>query len=211
MLNYFFGCSYTSKNAKNDSKIKKTTFSAPRLVKYKTVSKNWVEKSLAPFDTRTWLQYDKDGEYATNLHCKVCTQFRKYIEGIQYFKDDWITGSNNYCSSNAIDQAEGVPHKEAMKHYCKSIGKTHVEKRDCNQQSIESGLGRMNEKDIMLKRKKLEAAYFIAKEELPLTKFERILALEELHNVEIGSAYHNNNMCGEFIDYNTDNLALKVL
>ena len=53
--------------------------------------------------------------------------------------------------------------------------------------------------------------YFIAKEELPLTKFERILALEELHNVEIGSAYHNNNMCGEFIDYNTDNLALKVL
>ena len=210
MLNYFFGCSYTSKNAKNDSKIKKTTFSAPRLVKYKTVSKNWVEKSLAPFDTRTWLQYDKDGEYATNLHCKVCTQFRKYIEGIQYFKDDWITGSNNYCSSNAIDQAEGVPHKEAMKHYCKSIGKTHVEKRDCNQQSIESGLVRMNEKDAMLTCKKIETANFIAKEQLPLTKFERTLRLEELHNVELGNAYRNNNMCGVFIDYIANDLALKV-
>ena len=69
----------------------------------------------------------------------------------------------------------------------------------------------MNEKDVILTRKKFETAYFIAKEELPLTKFERILALEELHNVEIGSGYHNNNMCGKFIDYNTDNLALKVL
>ena len=91
------------------------------------------------------------------------------------------------------------------------LGKTHVEKRNRNKQSIESGLARINEKDVMLTCKKFETAYFIAKEELPLTKFERILALEELHNVEIGSAYHNNNMCGEFIDYNTDNLALKVL
>ena len=51
----------------------------------------------------------------------------------------------------------------------------------------------------------------IAKEELPLTKFERILVLEELHNVQLGNAYRNNNMCGEFIDYTADDLALKVL
>ena len=48
----------------------------------------------------------------------------------------------------------------------------------------------MNEKDVMLTRKKLETAYFIAKKELPLTKFERILALEELHSVELGHTYH---------------------
>ena len=178
-------------------------------MKYKTVE-NWIEKSLALFDARIWLQYNKDREYATNLHCKVCTQFRERIEGIQYFKEDCITGSNNYCSSNAIDHAEGVSHKESMKHYYKSVGKTHNEKRDHNQQSIESGLGRMNEKDVMLTRKKLETAYFIAEEELPLTKFKRILALEELHNVELGNAYHNNNMCGEFIDYIAEDLALKV-
>ena len=52
---------------------------------------NWIEKSLATFDARIWLQYDKDGEYATNLRCKGCTQFREHIEGIQYFKEDWIT------------------------------------------------------------------------------------------------------------------------
>ena len=182
LLYSFLGCSSTSNNAKNNSKTKKTNSSAPRLMKYKTVEENWLEKSLAPFDERIWLQYDKGGEYATNLRYKVCTQFREHIEGIQYFKEDWITGSTNYRSSNATDHAEGVPHKEAMKHYYKSLGKTHDEKRDHNQQSIESGLARMNEKDVMLTHKKFETAYFIAKEELPLTKFERILALEELHN-----------------------------
>ena len=37
------------------------------------------------------------------------------------------------------------------------------------------------------------------------------MALEELHNVELGNAYRKNNMCGEFIDYIADHLALKVL
>ena len=74
---------------------------------------------------------------------------------------------------------------------------------------MESGLARMNEKGVMVTHKKLETAYFIAKEELPLTKFERILPLEELHNVELDNAYHNNNMHGEFIDYITNDSALK--
>ena len=32
-------------------------------------------------------------------------------------------------------------------------------------------------------------------------KFERILVFKELLNVEVGNAHHDNNMCGEFIDY----------
>ena len=148
----------------------------PTLVKYKTVEENWIVKSLVPFHARIWLQYEKDGEYATNLRCKVCTQLREHNKGTQYSKEDWLTGSTNCRSSNAIDHA-GVPHKEAMKHYYKSVGKTLVEKRDRNQQSIESGLAKMNEKDVMLTYKKLETAYFITKE-LPLTKFENILTLE---------------------------------
>ena len=112
-----------------------------------------------------------------------CTQFREYIEGLQYFTEDWITGSTNYRSSNATDCAEGVSHKEAMKHYYKSVGKKHVEKSDRNQQSIENGWTRMNQRYVMLTCKKFETACFLAKEELQLTKFERILALEELHSV----------------------------
>ena len=80
----------------------------PRLVKYETVEKNWIEQSLALFDARIWLQYNKDKEYATILQGKVCTQYREHIEGIQYFKVDWITGSTNYRSSPANDHAEGI-------------------------------------------------------------------------------------------------------
>ena len=72
-------------------------------------------------------------------------------------------------------------------------------------------MARMNEKDVMPTCKKLETGYFIAKEELPLTELEIILPLEELHNVELGNAYCNNNMRGEFIDYIANDSALKVL
>ena len=52
LLNSYFGCSSTSNKAKNNSKTKKTTSSAPRLAIYKTVQENWIEKSLAFFDAR---------------------------------------------------------------------------------------------------------------------------------------------------------------
>ena len=122
---------------------------------YKTVEENWIEKSLATFDARIWPQYEKDGEYATNLCSKVYTQFKEHIEGIQFFKEDWITGSTNYHSFNAIDHAEGAPHKEAMKHNYKPVGKTHVEKRDCNQKLIDSGLAELMKRMLCLHIKNL--------------------------------------------------------
>ena len=156
LLNSYFDCSFSSIKAKNDRKTKKTSSSSvPGLVKYKT-AENWIEKFWVPFDARIWLQYDKDGEYATNL-CKVCkvyevcTQLKERIKGIKYFKEDWITGSTNKRSSYATDHT-GVSHKEAMTLYSKSVGKT-CWKKGRNQQSIESGLTRMNEKDIMLTSK----------------------------------------------------------
>ena len=51
---------------------------------------------------------NKDEEYATILRGKVCTQYREHIEGMQYFKVNWITGSTNYRSSTATDRAEGI-------------------------------------------------------------------------------------------------------
>ena len=43
--------------------------------------------------------------------------------------------------------------------------------------------------NVTLTHKKIETAYFITKEKLTLTKFERILALEKPHNVELGNPY----------------------
>ena len=60
-LNSYFGCPFSFNKAKSDSKTKKTFFSSMlRLLKYKTVEENWRKKSLAPFNARNWLQYNKD-------------------------------------------------------------------------------------------------------------------------------------------------------
>ena len=42
------------------------------------------------------------------------TQFREHIEGIKYFKEDWIPGSTNYHLPNAINHTEGVAHKKSL-------------------------------------------------------------------------------------------------
>lgn len=54
--------------------------------------------------------------------------------------------------------------------------------------------------------RKFQVAYFVAKEELPLTKYEKILALEELHGIQHENAYKNDRVCGQFIDYIGDEL-----
>ena len=101
--------------AKSESNAKKTSSSAPWLLKYKTVEEKWIEESLVAFNTRIWQwEYDKDGEYATNHSSKVCTKLREHIEGIKYFKGDWITRSTNYCSHNTINHREGVSHKKKL-------------------------------------------------------------------------------------------------
>ena len=85
-----------------------------RLLKYKTVEENWIEKSLAPFDARNLLQYDKDRETTAVVPCKVFTQFREHIEGIKYFKEDWLSESTNQCLFNAINHTGGVSHKKIV-------------------------------------------------------------------------------------------------
>ena len=52
-LNSYFGCPLSFHKAKNDNETMKTvSFSILRLLKYKTVEENRIEKSLAPFSAR---------------------------------------------------------------------------------------------------------------------------------------------------------------
>ena len=69
----------------------------------------------------------------------------------------------------------------------------------------------MNIKDFELTKKKSEVAYFIAKEELPLSLFPKLLNLEKRHGVELGTACRNRKYAGKIIDYISEKLAdLKV-
>ena len=56
-------------------------------------------------------------------------------------------------------------------------------------------------------RKKIEVAYYIAKEELPIIKYASLVDLEERHGVDISKAYRNRNSGGVFIDCISDTLA----
>ena len=187
-------------------KLKKKTIEK-RTVTVDTVEKSWKECILAEYNANDWLQYDIDGKHAKNLRCKVCSNYLTLIEGMKHFRIEWITGSTNYRPSNAIDHATADPHKKAMKAYYSDQGKIVVDKRSKGQQSIQQGLATQTKNNIRLTKKKFQTAYFIAKEELPLSKFNPILQLEELHDVEIGDAYRHSNACGELIDAIGDELA----
>lgn len=112
---------------------------------------------------------------------------------MEYFGDSWIVGSTNYRPSNAQDHAACKPHKQAYRMYMREKGETlGVEKRDSDQPSIRSGIGAMTKQDRQKTKKKFEAAYFIPKEELPMSKYKKILELEEQHDVDFGKAYRKN-------------------
>ena len=51
------------------------------------------------------------------------------------------------------------------------------------------GVNDMNKKDVVQTKLKFESAYFLAKTEVPLGWFPKILSHEETHNVRLGNAH----------------------
>ena len=43
--------------------------------------------------------------------------------------------------------------------------------------------------------------YFVAKQQLPMTKYEELLKFEQMHGIDIGPAYLTDQYCGIFIDF----------
>ena len=66
---------------------------------------------------------------------------------------------------------------------------------------IITGLAVMDKKDIERTKRKFEVAYFVAKQQLSMTKYTEILKLENMHGVDIGQAYQTDRYCGTLIDY----------
>lgn len=67
----------------------------------------------------------------------------------------------------------------------------------------------MESSDLERTKRKFEVAYFVAKNELPMTKYKEILDLEKLHGVDIGGAYNTDRYCGEIIDYIGESTCMK--
>ena len=102
------------------------------------------------------------------------------ITQVKGFEESWCReGSRQLQHASAVLHAEGKAHEVAYNLYLKEKGKSANERtdilkdtlRDNRQVGIVNSINIMNIKDFELTKKKFEVAYFIAKEELPLSLF----------------------------------------
>lgn len=116
-----------------------------------------------------------------------------------------FTGSTNLCLSNAEDHARGEPHKRALDLHLKEMKGQHERAEtmkatsDSEQQLITIGITNMQSNDLARTKTKFEVAYFVAKEEMPISKYPWLLKLEEKQGVDLRKAYHSEKSYNMFI------------
>ena len=94
-----------------------------------------------------------------------------------------------------------------MRFHLKEVGKTPQETAEIMATSV---IANRQVQDYALTKLKFEVAYFVAKEEMPLSKYPQLLKLQEKHGVEIRFAYRSDMNCGTFIDFMGEELGLKL-
>ena len=181
----------------------------------------WKTTSLAKFGVENWLIIDVENNSVKSLRCNVCQKNEDRITSVKDFQETWCCeGSRRLQHVSAVLHAEGKAHEVAYDLFLKEKGKSANERtnilketlRDNRQVGIADSRNTMNVKDFELTKKKFEVTYFVAKEELPLSLFPKLLSLEERHGVELGTTYCHCNYAGKIIDYISEKLAndLKV-
>ena len=174
-----------------------------------TVEK-WKGEDLADFQAELWLTYDSEktgkGNYCSALKCKVCTQFEPMIKNRPKFSRVFIDGSTNFRLTSVIDHAKSDIHKIAFSLYNKQKGETSLAAEQ-NQQKLDFNLNSHQIEDL---KKKFDISYFVVKEELPLSKYEKIIALEKRHGVPHGTVYSNRTAATEFISFQANDVLTKL-
>ena len=117
------------------------------------------------------------------------------------FQKAFIDGSTNFRLRNVVDHAKSDTHKIAFSLYYKKQGqspKTESFISQQNQSQLDFSLNLQQIEDL---KRKFDISYFVVKEELPLSKYEKLIALEKRHGVPHGSTYSNRAAATEFISF----------
>ena len=163
---------------------------------------------LKDYKPELWFAYEEDGNHLTSMQC-MCEKYESSIENTPGFTREWISSTTNFRSSNVERDVESKSHLKAMNiHYIKQNKIQNPMEED--QTTLENSFKVVEKKVWEQTKKKFEVSYFVAKEEIPFTKYEKILNLEELHGVDIGATYRNNKACAEFVDYLGEDLNEKL-
>lgn len=142
---------------------------------------SWVTTNLAAPMAQEWLVINEDKTgYVVSLNCAVCKTYADKLRGLKNFSMAWaFSGTTNLPLSNAEDHARGEPHKRALDlHLKEEKGRSAAERakvmgalNTSGQQLITSGIANMKAIDHAKTKTKFEVAYFVAKQELPLSKY----------------------------------------
>ena len=139
---------------------------------------------------------------------KVCTQFESKIKGMKTFTRTFIDGSTNCQKSTVVRHNASDQHKEAMNEFRKARNEVPV--LPPLQESIASSFQKLSEAAKVDLRRKIEVAHFVAKEELSLSKYSRIIALEKIHGVDHNETYNNRVTCRELVVNISDTMKDKL-
>ncbi|CAB4040910.1 Hypothetical predicted protein, partial [Paramuricea clavata] len=124
-----------------------------------------------------------------------------------YEANVWLTYDEEFIErkvTSVIDHANSEIHKIALNLFRRKCGKpaTPINKEK-NQPTLNFKLDPQQQEEM---KRKFDISYFVVKEELPLTKYEKIIELEKRHGVLHGSSYSNRTAATNFISYQSDQL-----
>ena len=197
------GLEFPERKRQTDYTAKKNT----RMLRSETAER-WKSNDLATYEANVWLTYDEEfiggKKYCTSLKCKVCSEFETSINKRHNFSRTFIDGSTNFKVTSVIDHANSEIHKIALNLFRRKCGKpaTPINKEK-NQPTLNFKLDPQQQEEM---KRKFDISYFVVKEELPLTKYEKIIELEKRHGVSHGSSYSNRTAATNFISYQSDQL-----
>ena len=151
---------------------------AKRLVTKSTVEK-WIRDSDKELNTTIWLGYEmKDRDHVACLKWTVCSMFRERLVGMQNFSNAFIEGSVN-LRSVTIRSFKKCNARES-KPTCSTIQNTPIVR----------ALQTLDQKTCDQMMKKFDIAYFMAKENLALNKFDAIVNWKK-STCRLGQMYNN--------------------
>ena len=174
------------------------------------------KSELADFAVNEWLYYEKDASgVPTALFCKFCTDHEAEIKS-DGFTNQYIKGSTNFRKSSVEYHAQNTKsHTVAYELHIKESGKDSKKIKKFKHSAAGSsdvleGISTMEKNEVARTKIKFETAYFVAKQELPITKYKEILKHEKFHGVDTGDSYMTDVKAGEFIDFIMTDLKSKL-
>ena len=139
-------------------------------------------------DEFPWLSIHEEDDA---ILCSICCQATR-----EAGKTQFITGCKSEKKETMRIHGESNGHLKAQKAV---LAQQKAVRETVLAQSFSKGTKDMQERDQREVAIKMTTAYFIAKEELPFSKFSPLIALQKKNGLELTSTYANDKSCAQMV------------